>query len=185
MLHAITLQKETIKAKSTAILTAIVFAVALPQLFHVLGAVSGMGTSLGQAFLPMHLPILLVGLLAGPVVGTVAGALSPLLSFALSGMPGAAMVPFMMIELAGYGLAAGFLGKTKMPVIVKLLLAQVAGRIIRAAAGCAAVYGMGSEAVTVSSIWMSIATGLPGLALQWCLIPLAVFWLENREKSHA
>ena len=107
------------------------------------------------------------------------------LSFALSGMPGAAMVPFMMIELAGYGLAAGFLGKTKMPVIVKLLLAQVAGRIIRAAAVFAAVYGMGSEAVTVSSIWMSIATGLPGLALQWCLIPLAVFWLENREKSHA
>ena len=109
----------------------------------------------------MHLPILLVGLLAGPVVGTVAGALSPLLSFALSGMPGAAMVPFMMIELAGYGLAAGFLGKTKMPVIVKLLLAQVARRIIRAAAVFAAVYGMGSEAVTVSSIWMSIATGLP------------------------
>lgn len=185
MLHAIALQKETIKTKSIAILTAIVFAVALPQLFHVLGTVSGMGTSLGQAFLPMHLPILLVGLLAGPIVGTVAGALSPLLSFALSGMPGAAMVPFMMIELAGYGLAAGFLGKTQMPVIVKLFLAQVAGRAIRAAAVLVAVYGMGNGAVAVDSIWISIAAGLPGLVLQWCLIPLIIFWLENREKRHA
>ena len=144
-----------------------------------------MGTSLGQAFLPMQLPILLVGLLAGPIVGTVAGALSPLLSFALSGMPGAAMVPFMMIELAGYGLAAGFLGKTQMPVIVKLFLAQVAGRAIRAAAVLIAVYGMGNGAVAVDSIWMNIAAGLPGLVLQWCLIPLIIFWLENREKRHA
>lgn len=185
MLHAIALQKEAIKTKSIAILTAIVFAVALPQLFHALGLISGMGTSLGQAFLPMHLPILLVGLIAGPIVGTVVGALSPLLSFALSGMPVAGMVPFMMVELAGYGLAAGLLGKTKMPVIVKLLLAQIVGRAIRAAAVLIAVYGMGSETVAISSIWMAIASGLPGLVLQWCLIPLAVFWLENREKCHA
>lgn len=185
MLRTIALQKETLKTKSAAILTAVVLAVALPQLFHIAGAVSGTGTALGQAFLPMHLPILLIGLLAGPFVGATAGALSPLLSFALTGMPVAAMVPFMMIELAGYGLFAGLLMQTKMPVIAKLLLAQLAGRALRAAAVLIAVYGMGSESIAVSSIWTSIAAGLPELALQWCLIPLAVFWLQNREKRHA
>ena len=49
MLRTIALQKETLKTKSAAILTAVVLAVALPQLFHIAGAVSGTGTALGQA----------------------------------------------------------------------------------------------------------------------------------------
>ena len=57
----------TVKAAATVL--AIVAAVALPQLFHVIGAVSGQGTMLGVAFLPMHLPIIFVGLIAGPAVG--------------------------------------------------------------------------------------------------------------------
>lgn len=50
---------------------------------------------LAKPFLPMHLPIILVGLLAGPYAGAIAGLLGPLASFALSGMPGIAMLPFM------------------------------------------------------------------------------------------
>lgn len=61
----------TVKAAATVL--AIVAAVALPQLFHVIGAVSGQGTMLGVAFLPMHLPIIFVGLIAGPAVGAIAG----------------------------------------------------------------------------------------------------------------
>ena len=85
----------SVKAQTLAALAAIIGAVAVPQVFHVLGAASGLGTSLGEAFLPMHLPIILVGLLAGPYAGAIAGLLGPLASFALSGMPGAAMLPFI------------------------------------------------------------------------------------------
>ena len=65
----------SVKVQAIATLTAIVGAVAVPQIFHVIGAVSGVGTSLGEAFLPMHLPIILVGLLAGPYAGAIAGLL--------------------------------------------------------------------------------------------------------------
>ena len=55
----------SVKVQALATLAAIVGAVAIPQIFHVVGAISGLGTGLGEAFLPMHLPIILVGLLAG------------------------------------------------------------------------------------------------------------------------
>ena len=101
--------KLSVKTQTLATIVAIVAAVVLPQLFHLMGAVSGLGTALGETFLPMHLPIILAGLLAGPYVGAIAGVLSPLISFALTGMPTAAMLPFMMIELFVYGLTSGLL----------------------------------------------------------------------------
>lgn len=52
------LPKLSLSIKAAATVLAIVAAVALPQLFHVIGAVSGQGTMLGVAFLPMHLPII-------------------------------------------------------------------------------------------------------------------------------
>ena len=94
----------TVKAAATVL--AIVAAVALPQLFHVIGAVSGQGTMLGVAFLPMHLPIIFVGLIAGPAVGAIAGAAAPLVSFLLSGMPMLAMLPLMMCIRSDCGPAA-------------------------------------------------------------------------------
>ena len=73
-LHRTDLPKLSLSTKAAATVLAIVAAVALPQLFHVIGAVSGQGTMLGVAFLPMHLPIIFVGLIAGPAVGAIAGA---------------------------------------------------------------------------------------------------------------
>lgn len=101
------LPRLSVSVKAAATVLAIVAAVALPQLFHVIGAVSGRGTALGVAFLPMHLPIIFVGLIAGPAVGAIAGAAAPLASFLLSGMPMLAVLPFMMIELCAYGFVAG------------------------------------------------------------------------------
>ena len=65
MTTAITREKISLKAQAIGTIIALISAVALPQIIHVIGAVSGMGTSLGEALLPMHLPIILVGLLAG------------------------------------------------------------------------------------------------------------------------
>lgn len=169
----------SVKTQTIATIAAIIGAVLLPQIFHVMGAVSGIGTALGVSFLPMHLPIILVGLLAGPYAGTIAGVCGPLFSFALSGMPGIAMLPFMMVELCAYGLFAGLLRNVKLPTIAKVLIVQVAGRVVYAAALLFAFYVLGNQAANVASVWKSLPVGIFGLALQWVLLPLVVFWVEN------
>lgn len=173
----------TFRVQAVAAFLAIVGAVVIPQLFHVLGAVSGLGTALGETFLPMHLPIIFAGLIAGPYAGAIAGVFGPLVSFALSGMPGVAMLPFMMIELAVYGLAAGLLRNIQMPALAKVILVQIAGRLVRAAAIVAGVSLLGVQGIQISAIWNSILTGLPGLILQWTVLPLLVFWVNNRTKN--
>ena len=89
------------------------------------------------------------------------------------------MLPFMMLELCVYGLAAGLLRTVKLPVILKVLIAQTAGRAIRAAAVLFAVYGLGSDSVAVASIWMSIGAGICGIVLQWMLLPMIVHFVER------
>lgn len=169
----------SVKVQTMATIAAIVGAVAVPQIFHLMGAITGLGTALGETFLPMHLPIILVGLLAGPYAGAVAGAAGPLLSYLLTGMPRATMLPFMMIELCIYGLSAGLLRNVKMPTIAKVVASQVAGRAVRAVAIVVAVYVLGNTSVAVSTIWTSIVNGLFGFVLQWSLLPLIVYRVEN------
>ena len=172
------LPKLSLGTKTAATLLAIVAAVVLPQLFHVIGAVSGQGTMLGVAFLPMHLPIIFVGLIAGPAVGAIAGAAAPLVSFLLSGMPMLAMLPLMMVELCAYGLVAGLLRGIKLPSLAKVVIAQLAGRVVTAATAIA-VFAFGSSKAIAATWTSDLAAGLPGLALQWALIPLAAYWTES------
>ncbi|MBT1180800.1 ECF transporter S component [Bifidobacterium sp. CP2] len=177
----------SVKFQTAAALLAVVAAVALPQVFHVAGAAMGLGTIIGQTLLPMHLPVLLVGLLAGPYAGLATGALAPIASFALTGMPMAPMVPFMVIELASYGLFAGLLRGVRVPDAVpsplgwlaKLVAAQVGGRLVDALAIAVAVYVLGNAQMSVASVWTAVGTGLPGLVLQWVLIPVVMFAVER------
>ncbi len=175
---------KTIKTKTLAAILAVAAAVAIPQLFHVLGAVTDLGTSLGETFLPMHFAIFAVGFFAGPVAGGIAGALSPLLSFWLTAMPKAPMLPFMMVELCIYGLATGLLSGVRMPVLAKLLIAQVAGRAVRAAAILLGFYVFSSP-VAPAAIWTSLLPGLPGLILQWIILPLLVYRVTNAQDHDA
>lgn len=173
-------------SKAIAALLATIAAVALPQIFHGLGAVSGLGSALGETFLPMHLPVLLVGFFAGPWAALAAGIFSPLVSFALTSllgnpMPALAMLPYMTIELGVYGLTAGLLATRakRLPAIVSLLIAQLAGRAVRAICIVIGVYALGSP-VNVAVIWNSLLTGLPGLVLQWTFVPLLVAYVGRR-----
>ena len=172
----------SLKTKTIATLISMVCAVVLPQIFHILGAASGLGTSLGETFLPMHLPILLVGLFAGPAAGAASGALSPLVSFALTGMPFIANLPFMMIELCAYGFFAGVLSGVKMPSLAKVVAAQLLGRIVRIAVLAIAFYGFEVTKIAPVSVLYGVKTGLFGLALQWSVIPLVLFYIENVTK---
>lgn len=176
-----TKKKLSITTQAIATVIALISAVALPQAFHLMGRISGLGTSLGAAFLPMHLPIILVGLLAGPFAGGIAGALAPLVSYALTGMPMYASLPFMIVEVCFYGLIAGLLRTVKMPTLVKVVIAQIGGRAFRAVAVAIAVYGLGSNASSLAKLLASIPEGIFGLALQWLAIPLIIHYIENRK----
>ena len=171
-------------AKVPAAVLAVLAAVALPQAVHAVGAATGLGSSLGEILLPMHLAIFAAGLLAGPWVGLTAGAAAPVISFALSGMPSITALPFMVVELAGYGLATGLLTRTRMPLTAKVVLAQLIGRGLRALAILLAFYGF-SAGLPVASIWTGLLTGLPGIALQCLLLPLTVGYIERRTARHA
>jgi len=172
MIYFLTMDKAVVKKQALATVVAIFTAVLLPQIFHKLGMLLGVESALGESLLPMHLPVLILGLVAGPVAGVIAGALSPLTSSVLSGMPATPLLPFLMLELAAYGLLAGMLHNVKMPLLGKLLLVQIAGRVLKAGAILFAVYGLGNQTVHIPMIWNSVIVGLPGILLQWCLIPV-------------
>lgn len=181
--HALT--KSSVKAKALATAAAVVAAVALPQAFHLTGVAFGIGASLGEAFLPMQIPVLLVGLFAGPAAGFAAGVLSPLASYALTGMPVAHMLPFLVAELVAYGVVSGIMGTAKASGWATLLASQIAGRAVKAVAVLFAVYVLGSHAAPVSLIWGAVVAGIPGILLQWALVPAIASWARNRADDRA
>lgn len=162
---------ENVVKKSLVTAIAVTVAVALPWLCHLLGGQFGWGTGLGEMLLPMHLPVMLAGIFGGPAVGLLCGVASPLISAALTGMPLPAVLPFMMVELAVYGLTAGLLRRNHLPTFVNVLLVQVAGRFVRAVVLAVAVYGFGFDHLPISLIWTSIAAGFAGILIQWAVLP--------------
>ncbi len=177
--ECITRENLSVKNQTLATIVAIVSAVALPQILHLIGKATGMGTAFGELLLPMHFPIMLVGLLAGPFAGAIAGLLGPLCSFVLSGMPSAVVLPFMMVELCAYGLFAGLLRNIKISTIAKVLVVQVAGRLSRVVAIAFAFYVLGSKTITVMSVWNGVVNGLTGIAIQLIFLPIIVKVVEQ------
>jgi hypothetical protein len=168
----------SVKGQLLATLAGAGMAVALPRLVHALGAFAGEGTGLGELLLPMHLPVMLVGFAAGPWAGAAVGLLAPVISFLFSGMPMVSMLPFMVIELAVYGFAAGWLKNHEMPMVVKVVLVQLAGRAVRAAAILAGFYLLQTK-VSPAVIYTSIAAGWLGILLQWAALPALNKWTER------
>lgn len=182
MTSVIKKQKLSVKKQTAGAIIAIIFAVALPHIFHILGAQAEVGNALGNILLPMHLPVILSGFLVGPFAAGAAGLISPLLSYGLSGMPAAALLPFMMIELAVYGLCAGIFRNTSIPDTLKVLIVQIVGRTVRAGAILIGYYGLGS-AIRPEIIITSVKTGLIGMALQIVIIPLVIYRLRKADNE--
>ncbi len=179
--------KVNIRTSVIAAMISAAAAVALPQIMHVFGTVTGLGTLPGETFLPMHLPVMVCGFLAGPLAGLAAGAASPAISMALTGMPLPAMMPFMTIELAAYGLFAGLLkdaggsdASSVRYMIPKVLAVQVLGRAVRAAAILIAFYGLGMKMIAPPVIWNSVIAGIPGILIQLALIPVIVKAVQKK-----
>ena len=140
----------------------------LPQVLHMVG-----GRSAGSVFSPMHLPVLMCGLLLGPFWGSGVGLLTPLLSSLLFSMPPLALMPFMVCELAVYGLTTGLL-TDRLPLYPALIAGQIAGRAAYALALFVGGTLLGVPCAAPASVLASVVTGLPGIVLQLVVIPLLV-----------
>ncbi len=161
-----------------AILTAacISLCVVLPMAFHAI-------PNAGNIYCPMHMPVLLCGLVCGWPFGLLCGVAGPLLSSLFTGMPPAAYLPSMIIELAAYGLTAGlvmrFVHTRKMmaDLYISLTAALLAGRIV-AGASRALTFASGSYSMEA---WITgyFVTALPGLLIQLALLPAVAFALEK------
>lgn len=166
--------KSSLKRRGLYLLLSVAAAVVLPQILHAAGVLTGTGAALGQALLPMYFPVILLGFCAGPAYGAAAGIISPILSFAVSGMPTAALLPFMTAELFCFGLFAGLLKNVRINFILKVLAVQLAARLVR----LTAVWIISPSALkaTVSAL----ALGIPGIILQLLLVP---FIVKKAERS--
>lgn len=164
------LPKTSIRNKTIAIIVAVVSAVALPQIAHIIGTYAGFGSSVGETFLPMHLPVILAGFVGGPIVGAVAGALAPVISFSLTGMPAAVALPFIVVEIFTYGLVSGLLSKVKFNSFLKIFAVQLLGRVMRIAAVAIAASVFGFEKITVAAVLSSMVLGVAGIVIQWIIV---------------
>lgn len=158
----------------------IALSVLLPQAFHFIGT-----PRLGQMLLPMHIPVLLGGFLLGPVFGIMIGAVAPLLSSLITEMPPVSRLPFMVIELAGYGFASGLLYKTfslckiKYGVIITLVSSMLLGRVLYAlslfiAADLLHVTKIGAVAAVTATV-----AGVYGIIVQFLFIPPLIYILKR------
>ncbi|MBR2139792.1 MAG: ECF transporter S component [Phascolarctobacterium sp.] len=146
----------------------------LPLAFHTFG----MG---GRTFLPMHLPVFMGGMLLGSFPGFIIGALTPLLSCLLTGMPPfIPSLPMMIVELAIFGLVAGFMYHEKhQNIYLSLVSAMIAGRL-----GAAFVLMLFSDMLGIhlhplTYVAATFMTGIAGVIFQLGFIPILVKRLEK------
>lgn len=173
-----------ISVKSAVSVLMIVLAVVLPQIAHIAG-----GAAAGGIYLPMYAPALLAGCLLGYGWGLGVGILSPVVSFGFtalalgSPMPTAERLPYMILELAVFGLVSGLFAKKieknvylAFPVVA---LAQGSGRAVYV------IYNL-IAGRTFSELLASVQTGLVGLYLQLIFVPLIVIVLAKLiRRDHA
>lgn len=169
---------ETLQAKPTffsrgmGAILGIVWAVLLPQLFHMAGILTGTGSLPGTIFLPMHIAVFMTGLTYGMHIGLLVGVFSPLLSSFLSGMPALPMAGIMSVELAAYGLTCGILSKKKIPVLLKVFIAQLCGRIVKLFFLFIFNFVSNLTVFSFAEFFNSVLISVPGILLQLIALPL-------------
>jgi niacin transporter len=152
------------------------FGIVLPQLFHLTGI-----PQVGEVFLPMHIPVLLAGFLIGGEYGFAIGLLTPLISHFITEMPGTARLPFMMGELAIYGLVSGLLyhkaklKNKKLGGLITLIASMVAGRLFYAAMLFVAASFLNIKCGGAIAAVTATVKGVYGIALQILVIPPIVY----------
>ena len=158
----------TMSVVKQSIITAVCIAlcVVLPMAFHSI-------PQAGMIYCPMHIPVLICGIICAPQYAIICGAL---LSSVLTGMPPAATLPSMLVELTCYALISSLLMKfvhTKKSVAdlyISLIGALLIGRVI-AGIVKALIFARGEITITT---WATsyFVTCLPGIIMQIILVPV-------------
>jgi len=131
-------------------------------------------------FLPMFLPLLIMGFLVRPWVAIGIGFLMPLLSAILTGMP--PLVPPIALVMsfeasAMAGTASLLYTRRRLPLWISLIAAILAGRAVLLAVvlGVAPLLKLPSAVFSLAAL----TAGLPGIALQIVIVPVAVRLLNG------
>ena len=176
--------------KGQASIRRMVLAALLLALGLVLPFVTGQIPEVGNMLLPMHLPVLICGLVCGWKWGAAVGFVLPILRSMLFQMPpllptmrtGGALC--MAFELMTYGLVAGllygWLKRYRWGLIVSLLGAMLAGRIVWALASMV-IYRIFADFPFTFQLFLAggFLSAWPGMILQIILVPLLVRLLEK------
>jgi hypothetical protein len=131
----------------------------------------------GPIFLPMFFFILMAGLLFGWRMGLMVGVLTPIVSYSISGMPIAAMLPRIMAESVCYGLFAGcFRENFNIGVFWSLIGTLILGRIAAGLVTLIIYYGAVNP---LDVTWKALQMGWPGVLIQLAFLPLVIKFLET------
>ena len=170
-----TTKRRSVPALKNSILTAMFCAlcIVLPMAFHAV-------PQGGVIFSPMHIPVLLCAFICGWQYGLVTAVVGPTLSFLTTGMPNAATLPSMIVELAVYALTSALLlkvirtGNTYADLYICLVVAMITGRVIGGIVK--ALFFVEDYSV---SVWATayFVKSFPGIVIQLILIPNTVFGL--------
>ncbi len=169
----------------------LVIAAVCLALCWVLPFLTGQIPEIGAMLSPMHLPVFLCGFLAGPALGAAVGFIAPLSRSLLFGMPPILAAAAMAVEMAAYGAISGALyrvlarplggsgGKKLARIYISLVAAQLIGRLFWGAARVV-VLGLGDLPFSWSIfITTGFVEAIPGLIVQWVLVPIVVLALER------
>lgn len=154
----------------------------LAAMFLAIGLVlpffTGQIKEIGDSLLPMHLPVMLCGLICGWKYGGAVGLVLPFLRSLTFGMP--PLYPtavWMALELAAYGLVIGLLFSRKKEysrvyLLVCLAVSMLSGRVVWGIAK-AILLGVADKPFGLEAFLIGgFADAVPGLILQFVLIPL-------------
>lgn len=172
-------KKRTYNTSLKLVISALMLALSI-----ILPTVISMGNQrLGQIFLPMHIPVMLCGIICGTPYGIIIGLASPLLKSIVTGLPVIATAVSMAFELATYGGMCGMLYKLfskKIGFIYpNLLISMIIGRIVSASINYLISTASDNEFVLKSFIMLTTVNALPGIVIQFALIPLIVLSLRK------
>ncbi len=152
----------------------------LPQIFHLSGIPNA-----GAVFLPMHIPVILSGFVLGPIYGAIIGILCPLVSSLLTSMPSFARLPYMICELAAYGVFSGLLfytfklRKKGYGTVISLIIAMLLGRLSYGISLFLTLNLFGVKNGGFEAAITATTVGIPGIVMQLLIIPIIVYAVEK------
>ena len=144
---------------------------------------TGQIPEIGGMLLPMHIPVLICGFICGWKYGLLVGFIAPLLRSFLFTMPPFLTALAMAFELATYGAVTGILYRklnaSKLRTYLSLLIAMISGRLVWGVVSMF-IYGINGNTFTWQIfIGGALLNAIPGIILQFILIPVLMFALEK------